>query len=82
MDFRVVLNNFSLTKIIQENIFVCEFNKAWKMGYLDDMKLKKMKNLNEIYATFCRIQLHIGGIRDKIVGDTHISSNLMSSRKL
>ncbi len=35
-----------------------------------------MKYLNEIYATFVVYNTKSGGVRDKIDGDTHITSNL------
>ncbi len=67
-----MLNIFSLTEIIQISSFVCEFNKGKEMSYLDDMKLMMMKNLNGIYATFCRIQPPNRGYTRQNVVDKNI----------
>jgi hypothetical protein len=45
------------------------------MDYSGDMRLKKMKNVNEISATFVVYTTKIGSVRDNFDGDTHISSN-------
>ena len=42
------------------------------MDYLDNGKLKKMKDLNAKSATFVVYNYKIGGVRDKIDVDTHI----------
>jgi hypothetical protein len=45
------------------------------MGYSGDMRLKKIKNLNEISTTFVVYTTKSGGVRDNFDVDTHIMGN-------
>jgi hypothetical protein len=48
------------------------------MDYLDKIKLKKMKNLNEISATFVVYTTKSGSVRDNFDGDTYINQHSAS----